>query len=122
MWPKLEAPPMYKNPAPGWHDPKLPDIQLIWKLAREVGYAVGVHGSLMRDFDLIAAPWTEEAVGQAGLVTHLCNGLNAIRLGSFEIKPFGRVAVTLQINGFYKHIDLSIMPTIDDCTVEVKAI
>jgi hypothetical protein len=29
--------------------------------AREVGYAIGTHGSMARDFDLIAVPWTAEA-------------------------------------------------------------
>lgn len=109
-WPDLEAPPQYENPAPGWEDPKLPDIRLIWKLAREVGYAVGVHGSLKRDFDLIAAPWTDEAVNNAALVKHLCAGLNARMVAGPEYKPLGRVAVTLQIDGWYKPIDLSIMP------------
>ena len=109
-WPNLVAPAKYENPAPGWEDPKLPDMQLIWKLAREVGYAVGIHGSLKRDFDLIAAPWTDEAVGNADLVAHLCAGLNAVRIGGPEHKPLGRVAVTLQVDGYIKPIDLSIMP------------
>lgn len=30
--------------------------------ARELGYAIGVHGSLTRDIDLIACPWTVDAV------------------------------------------------------------
>jgi hypothetical protein len=109
-WPNLVAPAKYENPAPGWEDPKLPDMQMIWKLAREVGYAVGIHGSLKRDFDLIAAPWTDKAVGNADLVAHLCAGLNAVRIGGPEHKPLGRVAVTLQIDGYIKPIDLSIMP------------
>ena len=109
-WPNLEAPQMYENPAPGWVDPAIPDMQLIWRLAREVGYAVGVHGSLKRDFDLIAAPWTDDAVGPATLIDHLCEGLNARRADGPEHKPHGRVAVTLQIDGWFKVIDLSIMP------------
>lgn len=110
-WPDLIAPPQYAYPAEGWKDPALPDLRLIWKLAREVGYSVGVHGSLRRDVDLIAAPWTEQAVGNAELVDHLCAGLNARRIGGPEHKPHGRVAVTLQIDGWFKPIDLSIMPT-----------
>lgn len=107
-WPNLEAPAQHDNPAPGWEDPELPDIRLIWKLAREVGYAVGVHGSLKRDMDLIAAPWTDEAVGNYALIQHLCNGLGAKMIG-IERKPHGRVAVTLQLDGYFKPIDLSIM-------------
>ena len=110
MWPELEAPPMHETPAPNWDDPILPDIKLIWKLAREVGYAVGVHGSLKRDFDLIAAPWTNGAVSHIRLIRHLCLGLDALCAGPIEDKPLGRVAVTLQMDGWWKPIDLSIMP------------
>lgn len=107
-WPNVVAPAQYEHPAEGWEDPKLPDFQLIWKLARDVGYAVGLHGSLKRDVDLIAAPWTDEAIGNYGLIQHLCAGLNAKMVG-LEHKPHGRVAVTLQIDGYYKPIDLSIL-------------
>lgn len=108
-WPSLIAPPQHDNPAPGWEDPKLPDIRLIWKLARECGYAVGVHGSLKRDFDLIAVPWVEDAVSSAKLVSHLCDGLDADFTGCMR-KPFGRIGVTIQVNGWFKVIDLSIIP------------
>jgi hypothetical protein len=110
-WPTVVAPPMHENPAPGWVDPAVPDLRLIWKLGREVGYAIGVHGSLKRDFDLIAAPWTPEAVGNHDLIVHLCAGLKATRVGGPEYKPHGRVAVTIQIDGWFKPIDLSILPT-----------
>jgi len=110
MWPDLDPPPKYENACEGWTDPKLPDIKLIWKLAREKGYAVGVHGSLKRDMDLIAVPWTEEAVDSEELITHLCTGLNARIIGDIGIKPHGRIAVILQIDGWFTHIDLSITP------------
>lgn len=110
MWPDLEAPPQYENSDYRWRDPALPDIKLIWELAREVGYAVGVHGSLKRDFDLIAVPWVEEAATNKRLIDHLCFGLNAVRIGPTKNKPFGRIAVTIQIDGWFKPIDLSIMP------------
>ena len=111
-WPDLVAPPMYENPDPRWEDRKLPDIRLIWQLAREVGYAVGVHGSLKRDFDLIAAPWTEEAVGPHELIKHLCGGMNATVFGIIEHKPLGRLAVNLRLDGWFKIIDLSICPAV----------
>jgi hypothetical protein len=109
MWPDLNPPPIHENPCEGWQDPKLPDMRLIWKLAREVGYAVGVHGSLKRDFDLIAAPWVDEAVSGEALVEHLCKGLKATIVGGPEYKPLGRVAYSLQMDGWFKYIDLSIM-------------
>lgn len=40
----------------------MPPIDRIRELAKEIGYAIGAHGSLERDLDLIAAPWSEEAL------------------------------------------------------------
>jgi hypothetical protein len=36
-------------------------IEPIRVVARAHGYAIGVHGSLKRDIDLIAVPWSQEA-------------------------------------------------------------
>lgn len=109
-WPNLIPPPMYDNPAPGWEDPALPDIKLIWKLAREVGYAIGIHGSLKRDFDLIAVPWVDDAVDEFDFILHMKKGLKADLIGS-EKKPHGRFGIVLQIkDGYFKNIDMSIMP------------
>lgn len=111
IWPDVIAPAMHENPALGWVDPACPDLVLIWRLAREVGYAVGVHGSLKRDFDLIAAPWTDQAVSTTDFVAHMVKGLSASIVGVNTAKPHGRTAVTLQLDGWFKPIDLSILPT-----------
>lgn len=92
-----------------WEEPELPDVSKIRELAKEVGYAIGEHGSKERDLDLIACPWTEDAVGSHVLLTHLEKGLNA-RCINMEIKPHGRLGISLQIDGYFKLIDLSIMP------------
>lgn len=107
-WPDLVPPPMYDDPHPDWRDPAIPDMKKIWTLARDFGYAVGVHGSLKRDVDLIAVAWTEDAASLDSFVNHMKNGLNASICGS-EMKPHGRFAVTLQIDGYYKPIDLSVI-------------
>lgn len=112
VWPDFSAPAQYENPAQGWEDPHLPDFRLIWATARQCGYSIGLHGSMKRDCDLIAAPWTNEAVCGADLVDHLCKALNARIVGEPEPKPLGRVAVTIQVDGYVKPIDLSICPTI----------
>lgn len=36
-------------------------IPVLVEAAREAGYALAVHGTLARDCDLVAAPWTDEA-------------------------------------------------------------
>lgn len=90
--------------------------------ARELGYALGLHGSLVRDMDLIAAPWVAEAVSS----DELAEALQAV-LGGWvgpesgkvltwaELqkcsKPHGRTAYTLRWGGDeLLFVDLSVMP------------
>lgn len=101
------------DPGPELENPKLPPIELIRHLAKDVGYAIGVHGSLERDLDLIAVPWTVGAVSKEALIEYLCVGIGA-RFIDGEEKPLGRYAVSLQMDGWYKLIDLSICPKIED--------
>lgn len=97
------------EPCKGWEEADLPCIDRIRELAKEVGYAIAVHGSQERDLDLVAAPWTDAAVGNYDLIQHVANGLGAKIIDS-ERKPHGRCGVCLQMNGYYKLIDLSICP------------
>lgn len=110
MWPDFIAPPKFPNAPEGWEDPRLPDFRTIWRVARECGYSVGLHGSMKRDCDMIAAPWTAEATDADALIKALCEALNARVIGKIVEKPHGRVGLCLQIDGWFKVIDLSIMP------------
>lgn len=102
-------------PHPEWTNPRLPPIDTIRALAREVGYALAVHGTQQRDLDLVAVPWTPDAVPVQRLIDHLCQGLvfndePARVVGTREQKPHGRLAVNIQLHGWFKLIDLSITP------------
>ena len=101
-----------------WPLLKNPDVELIKELARQVGYCVAEHGSKQTDIDLVAIPWTEDAVSPVDLCFHLQNGLlndnGQARLFPFEKKPLGRLATNIQVNGWYKLIDLSITPRVKD--------
>lgn len=46
-------------------------IDRIRTVARDIGWAVGVHGSLVRDIDLIATPWTAASVPYQDFYTAL---------------------------------------------------
>jgi len=99
----------------------------IRETARSLGYAIAVHGSLERDIDLIACPWTDGAVDE-------CELAEAVRLVAAEHnggiayidpreqpeewfqagcqphgKPHGR-RVWCFILGGGPYIDLSVMP------------
>ena len=103
-------------------------LPVLTEAAREVGYALAPHGSMARDFDVIAVPWTEEAGSAEELIMrllaktgcHLCDGgsmrevdgekkLVTVRGDTGTPKPHGRRAwVVLIGNGFY--LDVSVMP------------
>ncbi len=98
-----------KPPHPDWEEPPVPDVAPIRALAREVGYAIGEHGSKERDLDLIAAPWTADAVSPQALADHIAGGING-RVLAPEQKPAGRWSCNIQIDGWFKIIDLSVLP------------
>ena len=97
-------------PHEAWIEPKLPDVDRIRALAKEVGYAIGEHGSKERDLDLIAAPWTNKAVDHIDLVVHIADGMNGHLVGNIEKKPLGRVGYNIEIDGWFKIIDISVCP------------
>ena len=88
-------------------------------VARDHGYALTVHGTMSLDFDVVAIPWTEEAVEPQELVDALSNLMNLCAGELFEgvstspeVKPHGRLAWLLQF-GSGAQIDLSIMPKLN---------
>lgn len=79
--------------------------------AREFGYALSVHGSLQRDMDLIACPWSKDAADEQELLEALCETVGGFML-KHETgcdKPHGRRAWIIHM-GAGLYIDLSIMP------------
>ncbi len=96
--------------------------------ARELGYGLAVHGSLLRDIDLVACPWTDAAVPARELAMALQataaehnNGVAEERdhvgaanpdyfhQGCPGAKPHGRLVWSFHLGGG-PYIDLSVMP------------
>lgn len=94
--------------------------------ARALGYALAVHGSIKRDIDLIAVPWTLDAAPERQLsealyaATKKTLGFEPVRSwhvrepeftldGAPGIKPHGRLGWVWQLGGGV-YIDLSVMP------------
>jgi hypothetical protein len=98
-------------PAEGWKELNIPPVDRIRELAKEVGYAIGEHGSKERDLDLIAAPWTDDCVDQVDLMVHIADGIGGKLIGEIENKAHGRMGCNIQMDGWYKIIDLSVCPT-----------
>lgn len=84
--------------------------QLMVPIARRLGYALALHGTMARDLDVIAVPWQCEAVSDAVLVAALAEACGAVgHDASPTEKEHGRHAWKLWLgSGLY--VDLSVMP------------
>lgn len=95
-------------------------LSVIREAAQAQGYAIGLHGSMRRDLDLIAVPWRDGASEPdtlAHAVAHAACGITRQGRYEWESKPAGRIATSLPIcwPGWHGqagagHIDLSVMP------------
>lgn len=88
----------------------IPEIR---RVAYHSGYGIGVHGSMRRDLDLIAIPWTEKAVAADILARRIQLSLCGMKQTTYdwEAKPHGRkgTIIVVAMNAF---IDLSVSPFI----------
>ena len=91
---------------------------ILAEIAQAHGYALAVHGSVSRDYDLVAIPWTEEAVDAETLIHKLADRCFLIYdkfdeygtgIHGPEEKPHGRRAWSLKI-GCGAVMDISVVP------------
>ena len=98
----------------------LPRLQ---EVARSHGYAIAIHGSMIRDMDILATPWIEGASPTKVFLQAMCEEaggfvptvspddpckIGECILSDGEAKPHGRVAYTIAWPG-RAFIDLSIV-------------
>jgi hypothetical protein len=89
-------------------------------VAGRCGYALGIHGTLRRDIDLIAAPWRSSAIDAASLIDDIRKATEAIvgtaRFRKYEAqpekKPLGRLAWSIYLTHDDRgpYLDISVMP------------
>ena len=94
------------------------------EVAESHGYALAAHGSLSRDIDLIACPWTSAAVEASVLAEAIRCAAEEVtghafygphesdeyfRAGCPGAKPHGRLVWSFHLGGG-PYIDLSVMP------------
>lgn len=84
------------------------------KLCQSHGYALAVHGSLARDFDLVAIPWIEHPDPFEDVLKHITEEFAITVIGDPGLKPHGRVAHTLSIGFGSCSADISVMPTLKE--------
>ncbi len=80
------------------------------EIARQHGYALAVHGSMARDFDVVAIPWQEEADEPRAVIDHILAEFSVTEIGNPTVKEHGRIAYTLSIGFGDCFVDLSFMP------------
>lgn len=89
--------------------------------ARRLGYAIGLHGSETRDFDLIAVPWTSEAASAESLAEAIREAVGGVFNEREGVEPnpgvraHGRLCWSIGIGGEDRYIDLSVMPASKEC-------
>ena len=81
------------------------------KIFQRHGYALAVHGSLARDFDLIAIPWAEKVSTPGEIIREIEDGYVFRQIGEPTAKNHGRVAYTISIGFGECALDLSFFPT-----------
>lgn len=77
--------------------------------ALDCGWALGLHGSLANDMDIMAMPWTEDTTTVDVMIKALCGCFtdNDLMEPRITEKPNGRVVFTLSIwADFYLDINI----------------
>lgn len=101
-------------------------LPAIREAAKACGYAIGLHGSMRRDLDLIAVPWRDDPAHRdvlARAIQRTACGLMSKRY-EWEAKPCGRVATAMPVcwteiseampmEPSLGHIDLSVSPALE---------
>ena len=80
------------------------------EIARSHGYAMAVHGSVARDFDLVCIPWVEEAADPQTVVDEITTKFAFKETDKPARREHGRLVYTLSISFGDCFIDLSFMP------------
>lgn len=96
-------------------------LGILHDVAKAHGYALGIHGTLGRDLDLIAVPWVEEAEDHETLVREMARVIDGKIYSIITIKkdgenvespnpvynPHGRVSWVINMGGG-AYIDVSV--------------
>lgn len=91
----------------------------LMNLAMDCGWALGLHGSLQSDMDIMAMPWTEDAKPVEEMIKSLVSLFNEYPSNNEDSirphygKPNGRIVYTLHIFAdFYLDINVINHPSI----------
>lgn len=85
-------------------------------VAKRLGYSLAVHGSQLRDCDLVACPWVIGSADPYVLIEELKKNIPGcmVPVDDPELKPNGRLAWNLYFwcDDYMLTIDISVMPAV----------
>lgn len=90
------------------------------EIARSHGYALAVHGSMGRDFDLACIPWVDKPSKPIDVVNEMVDTFAIKTVGEPEVKEHFRIVYTLAVKFGECFIDLSFTPSKQSITGEFK--
>lgn len=89
------------------------------RIAWRHGYALALHGSMGRDLDVIAIPWTDDADEPERLMkafVRFVKGKSNVKIKLYmpgvTKKPHGRLAYSIPVGHDGHYLDVSIMPVL----------
>lgn len=96
------------------------------RIAWRHGYCLALHGSMARDLDIIAVPWTDDADSPEKLIEAfrvfvITKASVNFKMGQATPKPHGRQAYVIPIGYDGHYLDLSIMPRLTQLAVRPAA-
>lgn len=111
------------NPKPAFYSVLIPRIK---EIALGYGYTIAIHGSMLRDLDLLAVAWNKDsstdyesmmddiqkAIGGTMFINELAH------LGK-ENKPHGRISYCLNFIGDW-YVDISVIPPFDSLNAKTN--
>jgi hypothetical protein len=95
-----------------WYAHVYPQLE---RIAWRYGYALALHGSMARDLDVIAVPWTEDAEDKEKLLRAFAKAVSRTEHERIGVptptkKSPGRNAYSLYLGFSGAYLDVSVMP------------
>lgn len=85
------------------------------EIVRKHGYTLAVHGSLARDFDLVAIPWEDVVSDPLTVLAAIENAMALVLESSVPVvKKHGRLSYGFLVKFGDAFIDISFMPRMCD--------
>ena len=82
------------------------------EIAKKHGYAMAVHGSMQRDFDIICIPWIDHPGQPKDIVDEIARTFAVRTIGEPDITFHGRQRWTISIGFGECFVDLQFMPCV----------